>query len=284
MLLVHPDSASQNQANESGFVTCENCDGRVMLHATGRPRVHAFCSLPQCRRAAAAARGRASRAGKRQRPIDLPLPDEVRTIHGNNSALIAAVARLYLPDDAIVADVTWGCGVFWRRFNGRRRFRLIGSDIRDQAGVTLRADFRQLPYADASVSVVVLDPPYTHCGHYLNNHRYGSALTDHLRHREIIDLYRAGMVEARRVLTPGGTLWVKCQDENDGKQNWTHCTLMDIAVQLGLRSQDLFVLAPRPAPTRRWQRQKHARKAHSYLWVFRKPARSHSRTWSCGST
>jgi hypothetical protein len=30
-------------------------------------------------------------------------------------------------------------------------------------------------------------------------------------------------------------------------------------------------LAPRPAPTRRHQRQKHAHKTHRYLWIFRKP-------------
>jgi hypothetical protein len=153
-------------------------------------------------------------------------------------------------------------GVFWRRLNGRRRFTLIGSDIREVGGVAVRADFRQLPYAGASISVVAIDPPYTHCGHYLNNHRYGSALTDHMRHVDA-----AGFDHSS---PPGGTLWVKCKDENDGKQNWTHCTLREVAVKLGLQPKDLFVLAPRPAPTRRWQRQKHARKTHSYLWIFRK--------------
>ena len=28
------------------------------------------------------------------------------------------------------------------------------------------------------MDVIVLDPPYMHCGHYINNHRYGAALTD----------------------------------------------------------------------------------------------------------
>jgi hypothetical protein len=195
----------------------------------------------------------------------------VRTVYGDNSALISAVARLYLPDGALVADVTWGEGVFWRRFNGRRRVTLIGSDVRPLAEV--QADFRRLPYADASVDVAALDPPYTHCGHYLNNHRYGSSLTDHMRHAEIMALYREGMVEARRVLRPGGTMWVKCKDENDHKQNWAHITLHNIALELALKPVDLFVLASRPAPTRRWRRQLHARKTHSYLWIFRRPLR-----------
>jgi hypothetical protein len=230
---------------------------------------------PECRRRASAARARASRAGKRPPPIDPPLPKDVRTVHSNNSALISAVARLYLPDGALVADVTWGFGVFWRRFNGRRRFTLIGSDIRDAdlPGVRVRTDFRQLPYTDAGVDVVVLDPPYMHCGHYINNHRYGAALTNDMRHPEIMELYRTGMIEALRVLRPGGTLWVKCKDENDHKQYWTHITLHNIGLELGLQPIDLFVLAPRPAPTRRWRRQIHARKTHSYLWIFRKSRR-----------
>jgi hypothetical protein len=267
-------STSQNPNELSSFVTCENCGGPVLLRANGRPRVHPFCDKPECRRRASAARARASRAGKRLPPIDPPMPREVRTVYGNNSDLIRAVARLYLPDGAVVLDVTWGFGVFWKRFKGRRRFTLIGSDIRPLGGISVQADFRKLPYADAGVDVVVLDPPYTPCGHYLNNHRYGSALTDHLRHQQILDLYRAGMIEAMRVLRPGGTLWVKCKDENDHTQNRTHCDLRDIALELRLQREDLkdlFLLAPRPAPTRRWRRQLHARK--TYLWVFRKPVR-----------
>jgi hypothetical protein len=200
------------------------------------------------------------------------MPREVRTVQGNNSDLIAAVAKLYLPDDdGLVADITWGHGVFWRRFNGRRRFTLMGSDIRsDLPGVSMVADFRRLPYADASFDVVVLDPPYTHCGHFINNHRYGAALTDHMRHPQIMELYRQGMTEAKRVLRPGGTLWVKCKDEVDAGQHWAHITLHNIALELKLRPDDLFVLAPRPAPTRRWPTQRHARKTHSYLWIFRK--------------
>lgn len=274
--LIEP---SQNTGEPQPFVTCKKCGGAVLLRATGRPRVHAYCDRPECQRACSSARQRASRAGERLRPIDPPMPDHVRTAYGNNADLIAAVAKLYVPDGAVVADVTWGFGVFWRRFVGRRRrFTLIGSDIRQPSevgpGVSLCADFRRLPYADESIDVVVLDPPYVHCGHYINNHRYGAALTDHMRHPEIMELYRAGMVEARRVLRPGGTLWVKCKDENDGKQNWSHITIFNIGGELGFERKDRFILVPGFVPTRRHQRQKHALKTHSELWVF-KWGRSH---------
>jgi hypothetical protein len=73
---------------------------------------------------------RLSRAGKRCTPLEPPLPQHVRTVHGSNSQLIAAAAKL----EALRAR--WRCrrrpdlglGAFWKRFGGRRRFTLIGSD------------------------------------------------------------------------------------------------------------------------------------------------------------
>jgi hypothetical protein len=44
---------------------------------------------------------------------------------------------------------------------------------------------------------------------------------------------------------------------------------MRVAKALGLYARDLFILIPPSAGiTERWRTQHHARKAHSYLWVF----------------
>jgi hypothetical protein len=268
--------ASQNEVGVETFVTCQGCGGPVVLAVTGRPRVHPYCDLPQCRKVAAAARARACRAGKRLLPIAPPYIEPVYSVvEGTNADLIRKVARLYIPDDALVADPTFGHGVFWRKL-GRTRFRLIGSDKRIMPGVSLVADIRQgLPYADSSFDVFVLDPPYVHTGpngHYLD-HRYGGAATTaNHSHADIIDLYRKGMVEARRVLRRGGTLWVKTQDEiESGRQRRSLIEVYNIAVELGFKDRDLFLLVPPPIKTKRWRKQYHARKTHSYLWVFEAP-------------
>ena len=63
-------------------------------------------------------------------------PPDYRT----NADLIEHAAKLWRKDQDVVADLTYGKGVFWRKTNGRFR---VGSDLIAKADV--RADFRQLP-------------------------------------------------------------------------------------------------------------------------------------------
>ena len=192
-------------------------------------------------------------------------------IQGNNSDLISEVARLYIGDGDRVADVTFGKGVFWRKSDvGRMDFR--SSDI-----VTCPEapyDFRDLPYDNDEFDHVVLDPPYAHSpgkmiveGSYQN-----SATTKGMYHKDIINLYREGMTEGHRILGPGGLLWVKCQDEiESSKQKVSHIEIHDIAIgELGMIVQDMFVLMQSGKPIVQHKTQRHARKNHSFLWIFRK--------------
>lgn len=61
----------------------------------------------------------------------------------------------------------------------------------------------------------------------------------------------------------------KCQDEVcGGKQQWSHIEIQDIAEkELFLYAKDLFILVNTSRPKPLYQ-QKHARKNHSYLWIF----------------
>jgi hypothetical protein len=194
-------------------------------------------------------------------------------VRGTNADLIAAVARLYLKKGDRLADITFGRGVFWRKLN-LADYLFYKSDKITCPGSS--HDFRKLPYPDGRFDVVVFDPPYAHDGYTMKNApRYQLASgAGGLPHREIMDLYRLGMAEAKRILMPGGTLWVKCADEVEShRQRRGHVEVFQVAQDLGLTDEDLFVLMQDrpPVPTKR--RQRHARKNCSYLWVFRKPAR-----------
>jgi hypothetical protein len=222
-----------------------------------------------------------------------PLP-YVRTLYsGSNADLLVDVARLYIPDGALVADVTWGHGVFWQKTD-TSRFTLVGSDVAPDvisaaaapgqlalltlpAPTFLVANCTALPYRDQSLDVVVLDPPYLHYpGPHLAQDFYNNvATTKGMGHRRILrELYCPAILAAARVLKPGGMLLVKGKDQIErDKQCWSRDELPRAATRCGFTEQDMFLYeAQRTLTLLRWTGhapQKHARKNHSYLFVFR---------------
>jgi hypothetical protein len=190
---------------------------------------------------------------------------------GSNAALIASAASLYLTPGNLVADVTYGTGRFWKK-TAVSSYKFLPSDI--VAPNCIRADFRKLPYACNTIDAVIFDPPYIHApGKGLLADRYnGKQTTDLASYADIMNLYKDGMCEANRVLRKGGQLWVKCKDTlASDRQRWSHISVYDEAVALGMYARDLFILIPPSPPSmngNRWTRQLHARKAHSYLWIF----------------
>jgi hypothetical protein len=201
-------------------------------------------------------------------------------VTGNNADLIAQVGQLYIKPGDVVADVTYGSGRFWKKFPVTT-VTFLPSDLVGAEGV-LAADFRHLPYADGSIDVAVLDPPYTHHPGTRNGHvfpptstRYrNTESTTSLYNEGIMELYRDGMAEAVRVMRPAGAfLLVKCKDmvQRD-VMCWSSATIYEFAWDLGLWPRDQFFLIPRnPAPNGRWKTQRHARGRPSILWVFEKP-------------
>ncbi len=205
---------------------------------------------------------------------------------GGNAELFARIVGLHLPEGALVADVTYGQGVFWRDVPPGR-YRLLATDL------ATGTDCRALPYPDGHLDALVLDPPYlegllrekveTRGGqgsHGAMRRFYaagGTAAapgggTGGRWHQAVLDLYLAAAAEARRVLRDHGILIVKCQDEvSANRQELTHVQLIAGLAALGFYARDLFVMVrPNRPGVARLLRQVHARKNHSYFLVFQK--------------
>jgi hypothetical protein len=185
----------------------------------------------------------------------------------NNAFLMAKVASLYLRRGDRIADVTYGKGIFWKQLD------LTQYDFHPSDRLTVpehRYDFRSLPYRSGDFDVHVFDPPYTHDPSSRLDYR-NHETTKGFSHDAIIQLYRDGMFEGHRILRPGGLMLVKCKDEIErGRQRMSHIEIHDIAVtELGMVVEDLFVLSQKH-PLIRFGRPRHARKNHSYLWLFTK--------------
>ncbi|MBK7830448.1 MAG: site-specific DNA-methyltransferase [Nannocystis sp.] len=225
---------------------------------------------------------------------------------GENAELFAQILALHVPPGSLIADVTYGLGAFWKKVPANR-YRVLASDIAlkpalpSPPGFTLQSevDCRALPYAAASLDAVVLDPPYME-GMYRREveHMAGSGSHAAFRraysasapttepgprwHDAVVDLYARAGREAARVLRPGGTLIVKCQDEvSANTQRLTHVELITGYESLGFYCKDLFVLVRANSPAvSRLKTQVHARKNHSYFLVFDKRRARHPSTRS----
>jgi hypothetical protein len=195
----------------------------------------------------------------------------------NNDHLIAQVARLYFRPGDRIADVTFGEGRFWRKVD-LSQYDFHPSDI-----LTLPDrpyDFRHLPYPSCHFEIHVFDPPYIHQRRGQPRQRIHGAdyknaeTTGRFTYAEIIQLFRDGMAEGHRILKPGGLMLVKCQDQIDEKrrQRMAHMDVHKIAThELGMELEDQFVLT-QPSPLLQFGRSdRHAKKNHSFLSVFRKP-------------
>ena len=214
---------------------------------------------------------------KRKSPSGFATNQLVFTAHQEtNDTIMPQILSLYVAPGSVIADVTYGKGVFWKQVP-RHLYRLLATDLKD--GV----DARSLPYEDATLDCIVFDPPYmhtpggtAHVGHqnyegYYRNNVTGND-TDKKYHEAVLDLYFKAATEAYRVLRVEGIYIVKCQDEVcANQQRLSHVEIINELATYGFIAEDLFVAmrVNRPGVSRALK-QFHARKNHSYFVVFRK--------------
>jgi hypothetical protein len=196
-----------------------------------------------------------------------------------NAEIFPYVLALHVPAGSVVADVTYGKGVFWKNVP-KTKYTLLLSDIAEGT------DCRALPYKSNTIDCVVLDPPYME-GFFRGEHSEKAGTGSHKAFREhysngdeynggpkwhaaVLDLYFKAGTEAHRVLKNGGVFIVKCQDEvSANRQNLTHVELINEYERLGFYAKDLFIVVRSNRPgVSRLKKQIHARKNHSYFLVF----------------
>lgn len=200
---------------------------------------------------------------------------------GDNSGIFPQILELHVPRGSMVADITYGRGVFWKNVP-TGKYTVLASDLK------LGTSWDNLPYEGQSIDTVVFDPPYME-GLYRTNK---SALAGSGTHQAFQDAYSNGeaqdkkperkyhdavlqaylsvIPEVKRILVPSGKFIVKCQDEvSANRQKLTHVELIWAYEHHGFYCKDIFVVMRTNAPVvSRLKKQEHARKNHSYFLVF----------------
>jgi hypothetical protein len=233
----------------------------------------------------------------------------VSAMVGDNDELFAKLMKLHVEPGTLVADVTYGKGVFWKRIEPGT-YDVLASDVQLKVAAAKRSplvtyhdgvDCRALPYGFATIGCVVLDPPYmegffrreqkqragsgTHASFldsYAHDGTHDAGAGGPKYHEVVFELYRSAGLEASRVLCRGGKLIVKCQDEvSSNTQRLTHIEIVTAFEAMGFYCKDLFILMRMNKPgVSRVEKQEHARKNHSYFLVFELPKGRRRRPWS----
>jgi len=194
----------------------------------------------------------------------------IKSISFDEQEIIRDILYLHANGKDIDCDPTYSIGNFYKKGLKQPKYKF---DLNPQVDGVLQADARCLPLENESQEVIMFDPPFI-CG-IPGNAPIGIIKNRFGYYKNVLELwsfYSDAIKESYRILKKEGILIFKCQDTIDaGKQYFSHVQVMNYAVNVGYYPKDLFELYTK---TRIIDRditlQKHARKFHSYFWVFQK--------------
>jgi hypothetical protein len=194
----------------------------------------------------------------------------ISTVSDNQHEILGNIATLYNNGAGFDVDATYSTGGFYQHGVAEPTHKF---DLVPQRDGVVQADCRNLPLDSASVGSLVFDPPFIHAAGKAST--IGNRFADLPYQHNLRALYLGAMVEFYRVLRPKGVLVFKCQDiVESGKQVMNHCLIWEMATRLGFVELDLFILtAGHRIIGHNHGVQQHARKFHSYFWVFEKATR-----------
>ena len=198
----------------------------------------------------------------------------VKTLSTSQEEIIAWILKLHNNGNPIDADPTYSKGNFYKKTIEEPIHKF---DISPQKPGVIKACATSLPLSDNSIQCLMFDPPFLATTGKSLNKKDGSNIINKRfsvfpNEKTLHEFYDKCLLEFYRVIKKNGILIFKCQDKvSSGKQYFSHCFIYETARKYGFYPKDLFILQAKNRIVAKWQRnQKHARKFHSYFWVFEK--------------
>lgn len=189
----------------------------------------------------------------------------VKSVSKSQDEILKGVIQLYCPQ-GFDLDPTYSKGIFYK-YGQQPRLKF---DLNPQVEGVQQANCTALPLGNNSVSSIVFDPPFMFGTHgQTKNNIMNKRFTMFNSFPELCIMYQDSLKEFNRILTKKGILVFKCQDYTDSRTTMTHCLVYQWAVTLGFYAKDLFILLASGGRIYNPKLiQRHARKFHSYFWIF----------------
>lgn len=201
----------------------------------------------------------------------------VKSVYGSNYEVITNIMHLY-GIEQFDLDCTYSKGNFWKNLPDP----IHKTDLYPHYDHVIEANSEDLPFDENSMSAIMYDPPFVIVGSG-NGHRNNKAGSSIIAKRfegygtyeDLKSNYYNTLKELYRITDKGGFVVMKCQDTvSGGKQHFSHVMVMNMAYSIGFYPKDLFILTSNVRVNAfngtKWSKQHHARKYHSYFWVFEK--------------
>ena len=201
----------------------------------------------------------------------------VKSVYSSNYDAIKNIMHLY-EIEQFDLDCTYLKGNFWKDLP-QPKFK---SDIYPVNDSVIEASSENLPFDDNSMKSIMYDPPFVIVGSGMGHkkNKEGSSIIakrfeGYGTYEDLKSNYFNTLKEMYRLLDKGGFLVMKCQDTvSGGKQHFSYVMVMNMAYKIGFYPRDMFVLTSNVRVNAfngtKWSKQYHARKYHSYFWVFEK--------------
>lgn len=192
----------------------------------------------------------------------------IRTIGYDQLDMLKDIIELHCKG-VVECDLTYGYGGFYK--DGVIAPPKYKFDLSPKGEKAIQADARNVPLPDSSVESVMFDPPFvtgSKKSRGIMRDRFGCFKNE----KELWTFYYDALKETKRILVKDGIMIFKCQDTVSGGKNWfSHVVVMNMAYEIGMYPKDLFVLLARSRVNspNMYNNQQHARKFHSYFWVFK---------------
>jgi hypothetical protein len=198
----------------------------------------------------------------------------IKSVYNSNYEVIKNIMELYQIEQFDL-DCTYSKGAFWKNLPEPK----IKSDLYPINNDIILANSENLPFDDNSIGSIMYDPPFVIAGKTYKENRDGSSkiakrFEGYESYKKLTENYFNTLTELYRVCKDNGFVIMKCQDTvSGGKNHFTHVMVMNMALQIGFYPRDLFILLAKMRLNSfgtKWTKQEHARKYHSYFWVFEK--------------
>lgn len=196
----------------------------------------------------------------------------ISSINYDQHEIIQNIIDLHIPSKIIDCDPTYSIGNFYKKGLISPKYKF---DKFPQLSGVIEATSDNLPLENESINSIIFDPPFVIGGATYKKSKKGSCIiskrfTQFISFEELKTMYGNSLKEFYRILKDGGVVIFKCQDcVSSAKQYFSHTWIMYEALKYKFYPKDLFILLAKNR-LMDGRKQQHARKFHSYFWVFKK--------------